>query len=370
MKPILKKWGPRVGYVVFYLFMFALFASLLFPYDVLRQRIVADFNAQQRATGAQQELSIDELGWYWFSGARAKGIKLTSAPTPPSKDPVEIKIDEARIRVGILSKIFGSTNVSFSLDALGGHVRGTYSESGSEKVTEKPNGSKETIHKDREIDVELDQVDLNDVDALTQMIGLPLVGKVSGTIKLTMPEGRASKGSGTVNIEGTDVAIGDGKAKLKNALDWPKLSIGTLTFTAEAKDGQMKITKFGANGKDLDLSGEGKVQMRDLGNESSLDVNLKFKINDSYRSKSDMTKALFGAPGTTKGGDVEMVVPQMKAAKRPDGFYVFHIRGLLGRPDFESGSSGPMGMGMSPGGGMVPTPNFGLARPPMMNDGP
>lgn len=83
-----------------------------------------------------------------------------------------------------------------------------------------------------------------------------------------------------------------------------------------------------------------------------------------------MTKALFGAPGTTKGGDVEMVVPQMKAAKRPDGFYVFHIRGLLGRPDFESGSSGPMGMGMSPGGGMVPTPNFGLARPPMMNDGP
>lgn len=360
MKPILKKWGPRVGYAVFYLACFMLFASLLFPYEVLRQRVIADFNAQQKATGAQQELSIDDMGWYWFSGVRAKGIKLTSAPTPPAKDPVEIRIDEARIRVSVLSKLVGNNNVSFSLDALGGHVRGTYSESGSEKVTEKPNGTKETIHKDREIDVELEEVDLADVDALTQMIGLPLQGKISGTIKLTMPEGKASKGSGSVTLEGTDVAIGDGKAKLKGALEWPRLSIGALSFAAEAKDGQMKITKFGANGKDLDLSGDGKVQMRDLGNESSLDVNLKFKINDSYRGKSDMTKALFGAPGTTKGGDVEMVVPQMKAAKRPDGAYAFHVRGLLGRPDFEA-SQAPSG---APG--LVPSPSFGSPPAPLM----
>ncbi len=359
MRPILKKWGPRLGYVAFYLTMFAIFASLLFPYDVLRQRVVADFNAQQRATGAQQELSIDDMGWYWFTGVRARGIKLTSAPTPPAKEPVEIRIDEARIRVSLLGKLIGHTNVTFSLDALGGHVRGAYEESGSDKITEKPNGVKEVVHKDRDIDIELDQVDLHEVDALTQLIGLPLDGKISGSIKISMPEGKASKGSGSVSLEGQDVAIGDGKAKLKGALDWPSLAIGTLTFTAEAKDGQMKITKFGAGGKDLELSGDGKVQMRDLGNESSLDVNLKFKINDSYRSKSDMTKALFGAPGSTRGGDVEMVVPQMRAAKRPDGFYAFHLRGLLGRPDFEAQQA--------PGGGpsgLVPSPSFGTT--PMM----
>ena len=360
MRPLFKKWGPRVGYGAFYLVSFVLFASLLFPYEVLRQRIVADFNAQQKATGAQQELSIDKVGWYWFSGVRAKGIKLTSAPVPPSKEPAEIRIDEARLRLSILSKLVGHDNVSFSLDALGGHVRGTYVESGSEKVTEKPNGQKEIVHRDREIDVELEQVDLSEVDALTQMIGLPIQGKISGTIKLNMPEGRASKGSGTVTLEGADVAIGDGKAKLKGALEWPKLTIGALNFVAEAKDGQMKITKFGASGKDLDLSGEGKVQMRDLGNESSLDVNLKFKVNDSYRSKSDLTKALFGAPGTTKGGDVEMVVPQMRAAKRPDGFYAFHLRGLLGRPDFEAQQA--------PAGGSAPPSGFGAAPAPMLRD--
>lgn len=360
MKPWMKKWGPRVGYGVFYVFAFVFFASVLFPYDVLKENIVTSFNAQQKATGAQQELSIDEVGWYWFNGVRLKGIKLTSPPTPPAKDPAEIKIDEARIKISLFGLMLGKRNVTFDLDALGGHVSGSYSEKGSDKTVEKSNGTKEIVHADREVEVTLDSVDLSSVDALTQLIGLPLGGRISGTIKLFLPEGRASKGSGSVSLEGVDVAIGDGKAKLKGALDWPKLTVGTLTFNADAKDGALKITKFGASGKDLDLSGEGKVQMRDLANESSLDINLKFKINDSYRSKSDMTKALFGAAGTTKGGDVEMVVPQMKAAKRPDGFYAFHVRGLLGKPDFDAQSGGAPGPGFAPLGGF----RGNLAPPP------
>ncbi len=360
MLAIVKKWGPRAGYGVFYLVCFALSASLLFPYEILRQRIVADFNAQQRATGAQQELSIDELGWYWFTGIRAKGIRLTSAPTPPAREPAEIRIDEARISVSVASKLVGTTRVLFDLDALGGHVKGQFSESGSERAVDKPGGAKDVVHKDREVEVELDAVDLKQVDALTQVIGLPLEGRVSGSVRLFMPEGHASKGSGAVDISAQDVAIGDGKAKLKGALDWPKLTVGALSFVAEAKDGALKISKFGASGKDLDLSGDGKVQMRDLANESSLDINVKFKVNDSYRGKSPMTTALFGAPGSQKGGDVEMVVPQMRQAKRPDGLYGFHMRGLLARPDFEPQPSGALGsatgapgLPMGPGGGAL-----------------
>ena len=30
-----------------------------------------------------------------------------------------------------------------------------------------------------------------------------------------------------------------------------------------------------------------------------LDVNVKFEINDGYRTKNDVTKGLFGAPGST-----------------------------------------------------------------------
>ena len=78
-------------------------------------------------------------------------------------------------------------------------------------------------------------------------------------------------------------------------------------YKRQAKEGVLKLTKLSAGGKDLELSGDGKVQMRDLASESTTDLSLKFKINDSYRSKSKLTEALFGAPGSTKGGDVDPV---------------------------------------------------------------
>jgi type II secretion system protein N len=337
MKDRLRKWAPRIGFPLFYLISFVLFLTVVFPYDALRVRIVTTFNAQQRAAGAQQQLAIDEMGWWWFTGVRAKGVRLTSAPQTPGGPPTEIRVDDAKVRMSVLGLLIGRKDVTFRLEMLGGVVDGEYEERG----------------KDRYVDVNLDGVELKQLDVLTQTIGLPVEGHISGNINLFMPEGKASKGSGTVNLEATDVAIGDGKAKLKGALEMPKLKVGTLTFTAEAKEGVLKITKFGAGGSDLELNGDGKVQMRELANESNLDINLKFKINDGYRGKSDITKSLFGAPGSPKGGDVELFVPEMKKAKRSDGFYAFHVRGLLAKPGFD-----PQGAAAgAPGGAATP---FGM----------
>lgn len=330
MKERLRKWAPRVGFPLFYVFSFILFLSLVFPYDKLRDRIVFSFNAQQKATGAQQQLTIDEMGWYWFTGVRAKGVTLTSSPQEPGKPPTEIRIDDAHLKISLLGLLIGRKDVTFRLETLGGIVDGEFEEKG----------------KDRSVDLTLDGVDLKQVDALTQLLGLPVEGRISGTISLVLPEGKASKGTGTVSLEGVDVAIGDGKAKLKGALEMPKLSVGAFTFNAEAKEGVLKVTKLAAGGKDLELSGDGKVQMRELATESTLDISLKFKINDGFRGKSDVTKSLFGPPGSPKGGDIELFVPEMKRAKRPDGFYAFHLRGLLGKPMFE-----PQGGTISPGGG-------------------
>jgi type II secretion system protein N len=314
-----KKWLRWALYPLAYLVVFLLAFSLLFPYETLRSAIVTQFNAQQRAAASPQELTIDELGWYWFTGVRAKGVRLASPAPEPGKPPTEIAVDEATIRVSLLGLLIGRRTVSFHLSMLGGVVDGSFEQRG----------------KDRSVDVALDGVDLKKVDLITQTIGLPVEGKAYGTIKVELPEGKASKGTGTVNLEIRDVAIGDGKAKLKGALEWPKMGVGTLTFEAEAKEGVLKVTKFGAQGKDLELSGDGRVQMREIANESTLDVQVKFKIADAYRGKSDITRSLFGAPGSAKGGDVELFVPEMRQAKRSDGFYAFHVGGLLGRPRFE-----------------------------------
>jgi type II secretion system protein N len=351
-KELLRKYGKWVGYPLFYLFAFVLFLRLTFPYDKIRERIVYAFNAQPRSGSAQQQLQIDDVSGWWLTGVRIKGLRLISSPSEPGGNPSEMKIDEARAKIGVFAALFGHTSVSFHIDAFGGEIDGDYDESS----------------KERDVDAELDGVDLTRIDSLTDMLGLPVEGRAKGTLKLVMPEGKASKGSGNVQLDIAEVAIGDGKAKLKNALDWPKLAVGPLTLTAEAKDGVLKVTKLSAGGKDLELSGEGKIQMRDLASESTVDVNMKFKINDSYRSKSKLTEALFGAPGGTKGGDVDRFVPKMKQAHRGDGFYGFKLVGLLGKLDVRAEPSygGPV-EGAAEHEGPAPIPR-GMPRAPRVTE--
>ncbi len=115
-----------------------------------------------------------------------------------------------------------------------------------------------------------------------------------------MAEAKASKATGTVSIEIEDVAtVGDGKAKIGGMLALPRAVVGTVSITGEAKDGVLKISKLSAGGKDVEIQGDGRVQLRDALPDSLCDLNVRFKINDSYRTKSENTKTLFGTPGST-----------------------------------------------------------------------
>lgn len=329
------------GYPIFYGFCFVTFTSLFFPYEVLKERIVLSFNAQQASTGAPQELHIDELTSSWITGIKALGITLSHASTDPKAPPVVLSIDEARASISFLGLLIGHKNVSFSLKAFGGDVDGVYQEAGT----------------NRHVEVNLDAIDIGQIEPVTATVGMPMEGHFSGSIVVDMPDGKATKGSGTVALEGTDIAVGDGKAKLKGALPLPRLAVGGLSIDAEAKDGILKITKFAAGGKDVELAGDGRVLMRDLATESVCDVNLKFKVNDGYRGKTDVTKNLFGAPGSTKPGDIELFVPEMKAAKRADGYFGFHVRGLLGSPKFEpNAAAAPASTFGSGSSGVAPKP--------------
>ncbi|WP_394848813.1 type II secretion system protein GspN [Pendulispora brunnea] len=332
-----QKWTPRIGIPLFYLTCLLIFASVTFPYDKLKDKLVASFNASQKPGAGQQELHIDEMTSSFVTGVKMKGVRLLSLATEPGKPPVELKIDQAKARISVLPLIIGHRNVSFHLDAFGGEVDGVFEEAG----------------KDRHVNVEISAVDLKAIEPLAAALGLPVEGKLTGTVDLFMPEGKAVKGSGTVNLAASEVAVGDGVAKIKAGMlpiTPPKVAVGDLSFVAEAKEGILRVTKLAASGKDVDLSGDGRVQMREMATESVCDLNVKFKISDGFRGKNDMAKSLFGPPGSSSGALIEMD-PKVKQAKTSDGFYAFHVRGQLGRPDFE-----PRG-----GGGGGSTPPSGLS---------
>jgi type II secretion system protein N len=220
--------------------------------------------------------------------------------------------------------------MNFDLDAFGGTVSGSYDVQG----------------KDKSVDVTLESIELGKVAPLVQVLGVPLEGKLGGTVRLVMPEGKASKATGAVSLEAKDVAVGDGKAKIKGTLALPRVDVGVIALAADAKDGVLKITKFVAGGRDVEVQGDGRITMRELATDSLCDAQLRFKINDAYKGKSDITKSLFGTPGSTGPALFELADPKVRSSKRPDGYYGWSVRGPLGSLDFfpagnASGGFGP-----------------------------
>ena len=129
------------------------------------------------------------------------------------------------------------------------------------------------------------------------------------------------------------LSVGDGKTKVLNAIALPKVEVGDLTLKATAAAGGLKIDQFSAAGRDVDVQADGSVRLRDQFDQSVMSMNARFKFNDRFTNKDDMTRGLFGAPGSSVPGLFDLV-PQNKHAKRPDGFYGWRVSGTFSHPTF------------------------------------
>ncbi|HVY29836.1 MAG TPA: type II secretion system protein GspN [Polyangiaceae bacterium] len=318
MSPRVRQILKWAGYVAFYVFSLLVFAYLTFPYNRLGDRIVQEFNSKQ--TGPKpMRLKLGDMSSYWLGGVEAQDITLTSAGDPdengkPGK-PKVLKIDSAHASISFLRLLFGTVRISFGADAFGGQLSGYTS----------------TSDEGRNLEVELEDLDLGQAPLFADIVGLPLSGKLSGTVDLLMPEEKLAKADGKINLKVSGLAAGDGKAKIRNAIALPRLDAGDLTLDAEAKTGNLKITNFSANGPDLKLESEGALRLRDPFDSSLLSLAISFKFQERYTNKSDLTKSLFGGGSMPGLFDLD---PQMKHAKRADGSYGWRATGALARLNF------------------------------------
>ena len=330
-----------LAYPTLYISCLMLFFYLTFPWNRLKDRLVAEIAIRaQKPKSAIQRVEIDDLDSYWVTGVEASGVRIY---LPPSDDaggdkdkPIEsvIKVDELNARLQILPLFLGRLRVKFWAHAFNGDVKGTVPIGGSSGPVE----------------VQMDAIDLAYVDIIKDTLGIPIKGVATGKLELAAEGGKFSKANGMLDLAINGVTVGDGKSKIKNQIALPEAKLGDLVIAAEAKDGALKITKFEANGTDIELTGDGKISVREPANNSIADLYVRFKFTDAYRNKSDLTKTLLGAPGSTAPSLFELADPRIKRSKRTDGFYGWHVHGPLGKLKFDpSTTDGPAGGGKSRG---------------------
>ncbi len=326
MNPQLKRVLIWLAYGCGYFVALVLFAYLTFPYDRLKERIVSEFNAHQTGPSPSR-LELDDISSYWLSGVEAEGVRLISQAPPPTdaskkpEPPHVMTIEAAHARLSLLSLLIGNRVITFGADAFGGKLSGEVKDSESERT----------------VDVELEDIDLSQIPLVAEAIGLPAFGKVSGSIELVTPEARLSKAEGKLSLKITELAVGDGKAKIRDTIALPRIEAGELVLEAEVKGGQVKITQFSATGPDLEFSADGNVRLRDQPELSSVNFTAKFKFTDRYANKNEVTKGLLGSGGTPGLFDLD---PKNRRAKQPDGFYSWRATGTLGKPTFAPHAGG------------------------------
>jgi len=336
VSPRAKKLMKAVLYPTFYFGTLTLFLLWSFPYDRLKDRLVAEFNARQPA-GAGTRLEIEKMSGYWLSGVEAQGVKLHSPPSAPDeegkvKDGRVVVVDDIHLRVSIFRLLVGTLNVAFGGEAFGGSLSGHTSDA---------DGA-------RSFALELDGVSVGELPLLREVVGLPIEGKLSGSIDLRMPEAKLSKAEGKIDLKIVELALGDGKAKIRDTIALPRMEAGELVLQAEATEGRLKVDKLSASGSDLELAADGSVRLREPLDTSLAELSLRFKFADKFKTKNDTTKALFGEPGSSLPGLFDLD-PKNQRAKRPDGFYAFRLTGPLSKLDTQPAPLGAAGTVTNPG---------------------
>jgi type II secretion system protein N len=289
--------GLRVG-VGLVVYVVAFYLS--FPFERIKDQVTA--------LAAQKDLDVD-IGWagpLFGVGVAFHDIAVSKHASDTAKKARPLRIDEARVRVSPLARLFGETSVNLSADALGGGVNVDYT------------GSMTKNH----VKVKGEDLSLTQVPGVKEAINLPLAGKMGLGIDLTMT-GRMGETGGHVAWNCDGCAIGDGKSKLKIAgvldegLDLPRIRLGNFAGRVVFDKGVGKLQAVQARSPDGEFSVDGEIRLADPIQYSQLDLYVRFKLSDALLKSSD------------KLGLMMQLVEGM--GKGPDGAYGLRLTGTFAR---------------------------------------
>jgi type II secretion system protein N len=312
-----RTWPRRVGYVFFFLFSFIACFYLTFPYDRVRDFVVAQ--VERALPGA--ELNLVSLEPAWITGVEARGVQLRLPPEPdttpvaagqPARRPIRpsVTLPYVYARVSILSYLLGTTEISFEAEVDGGGtIEGVLSDAGTE--------SHVTAH--------LENVDMRRITLIRHYAGMSIGGTVTGDIDVNLAD-VAENTDGNVTLSIADATIGDEQFMVPipgfgAGLQLSRVSLGTLQLTMPIENGTGRIQQLMSDGDDVVIRGTGTVRLlRPLGM-TALDIIARAAIQPAYTTRN---------PAIDGALQIAASNPLVAAYRAPDGAFQVRLQGTLG----------------------------------------
>jgi type II secretion system protein N len=289
MRTLLKKYGRYIGYALFTVLMTLYFSVLTFPYDALKDRVLA-----RQIQGFSFRVSIESIRATPLLWIRASGIDVTPVGNPES--PV-LKLREARLRPSLLRALIGRPAIRIHASLYGGKVRAR-----AEKAKEEVALSLEWK------DIAMAQLPVED-----RLPGAELKGRVNGELDLTL----RIQGEGLVPGDGVlKASLAEGSVRNLQVMGIALPALEGIQGQGEVSLGQNRATveALTLNADLLAFSLEGRMDVAKRLTSSPLNLKAKVKLSGPLASQYQPMLA-----GFLRKQDAE-------------GFYVFSIRGTLGSP--------------------------------------
>lgn len=311
MKPWMKRVAKWVGYPVFFVVTFVLFAYWTFPWDRVRDYLVQEVETPMesgRRVASGYQLEIVDLSPSWITGVELTGVRLVKLPTEPDERPVDVTFEHVHARVGLLAALVGDLDVDFEAAVAGGDVEGHFEQSGESLA----------------FDVDVENVNLRRISILRSYLPLPTQAKLSGHVELALGE-QPSDASGSLDLRLEGLKIGDGQAKLAiegmgDGITVDEIDAGDVTIEAGVENGVVQLRRLQGRGSDLELAGSGELRLMRPFELSRADMLIRMRFTDAYKEKSDRTRALFSLL------DLQ---PRLRTFKTTDGALQLRIAGTL-----------------------------------------
>jgi type II secretion system protein N len=304
--------GISVLYAVFFVLAFMFAAYLTFPYDRLRDYILTKIEASSKGRPDSMQVDIGELAPSFLTGVVLSDVDVRrrSPDTANEGEQSTLHFDEVTARVSLWSLLMRAPKVSFKAKVGEGELDGSYKKDGEAQ----------------EIESEIDSLDVGKF-GLGSFIGVPLKGRATGTLTLSLPA-EAQKSTGDLELKISGLRIGDGKAKLtmpglRTGMTLEEVDAGSLDLAIKAANGSAELVRFATDGKDLKIHGDGSIRLANPLRRSRPDVQLELKLSDTYKNKTDRTKALF---------EILAMQPDWQRATGTDGALNLHVAGTLQTP--------------------------------------